>query len=177
MIRRALGYGCIVLALPLVLVATLFPKSLFYRNRRPTSFGKWTNDVMALWYSTRTTPSLMSTLEVARRHSGGTQRVPIVIARVDGEEYLVSMLGEGSEWSKNVIAASGQAVIQHGKARKVQLETVPVERRAPVLKAYVTRAIGARPHIHVSPNAPLSEFARIAAEYPVYRIAPAVPAN
>src|SRR5690242_15110617 len=77
--KRVIAFGSIVLA-SLVLGAALFPKSVFYRNRRPTRLGKWTNDVMARWYSTRATPSLMSTLEVRRRRSGGVQRVPIVIA-------------------------------------------------------------------------------------------------
>ena len=170
--KRLLGYASIVLALPLVLVAAVLPNSLFYRNRRPTRFGRWTNAVMARWYATRTTPALMSTLEVRRRQSGGVQRVPIVIAAHEGREYLVSMLGEGSEWSKNVVAADGEAVILHGRARPVKLELVDVDRRAPVLKAYVMRAIGARPHLPIAPNAPASQFEHIAAEYPVYRVTP-----
>jgi hypothetical protein len=50
------------------------------------------------------------------------------------------------------------------------LQEVPAEQRAPILKAYLQRAPGARPHFPVLPTAPLPEFERIAARYPVFRI-------
>jgi hypothetical protein len=46
----------------------------------------------------------------------------------------------------------------------------PVEERGPVLKAYLQRAPGARPHIPVDHNAPLEEFEPVAAQIPVFRI-------
>jgi hypothetical protein len=52
----------------------------------------------------------------------------------------------------------------------VRLEDVPVEKRAPVLKAYVKRAPGARPHVGVNKDAPLDEFEAIAARIPVFRV-------
>jgi hypothetical protein len=127
---------------------------------------------MAVWYATGTTPPMMSTLEVRRRTSGKTQRQPLVVAEHAGLRYVVSMLGEQSEWVKNVRAAGGAAAIRHGAVEMVSLELVPIEQRAPVLKAYLQRAVGARPHIAVAPDAPLSEFERVARRYPVFRIAP-----
>jgi hypothetical protein len=52
----------------------------------------------------------------------------------------------------------------------VRLEEVAVDRRAPVLKAYLKAAPGARPHLPVHKDAALSEFERVAAQFPVLRI-------
>src|SRR5262249_14736413 len=44
------------------------------------------------------------------------------------------------------------------------------DRRAPVLKAYLKRAPSARPHLPVDKDAPLSEFERVSAQFPVFRV-------
>jgi hypothetical protein len=52
----------------------------------------------------------------------------------------------------------------------VVLTEVPVADRAPILRRYLLIALGARPHMMVRWNAPLAEFERVAAEYPVFRV-------
>jgi hypothetical protein len=47
---------------------------------------------------------------------------------------------------------------------------VPPADRPPILKAYLARAVGGRPHIPVDPGAPLEAFERVAADFPVFRI-------
>jgi hypothetical protein len=94
----------------------------------------------------------------------------MVMAVVDGQRYLVSMLGENVNWVRNVRAAGGRAVVRHGRREEVRLEEVPVEMRAPIIKAYLKRAPGARPHLPIHKDAPLSEFERIAAQIPVFRV-------
>jgi hypothetical protein len=90
---------------------------------------------------------------------------------VAGERYLVSMLGENVQWVENVRAAGGRAALRSGGREEVQLEEVPAGRRAPILKAYLERAPGARPHVPVDKDAPLSEFEKIAPAFPVFRVA------
>jgi hypothetical protein len=51
------------------------------------------------------------------------------MAVVDGERYLVSMLGEEANWVKNVGAAGGQVVLRHGRREEVRLEEVAPDRR------------------------------------------------
>jgi hypothetical protein len=92
------------------------------------------------------------------------------MAVLDGERYLVSMLGREVAWVRNVRAAAGHAVLRHGRAEQVRLEELAIERRAPVLKAYLQRAPGARPHIAVDKDAPLEEFETIAEQIPVFRV-------
>jgi len=95
------------------------------------------------------------------------------MAVLDGERYLVSMLGRDVAWVRNVKAAAGHAVLRHGRTEQVLLEEIAIEKRAPVLKAYLQRAPGARPHVPVNKDAPLAEFETIAQQIPVFRVLPA----
>ncbi len=73
------------------------------------------------------TSNYMVTLEVTGRKSGRTISLPVVLALVDGQRYLVSMLGENVNWVQNVRAAGGRAVLQSGGREEVQLEEVPAD--------------------------------------------------
>ena len=114
----------------------------------------------------------MAVLEVRGRASGQRHSTPVVIATVEGKRYLVSMLGPGSDWVKNIEAANGDAVLRHGRRRPVHLVGVPPPERAPILSEYVRVATSGRHHFPVAVGAPLSEFQTIAEHYPVYRIDP-----
>jgi hypothetical protein len=81
------------------------------------------------------------------------------------------MLGDNAQWVRNVRAAGGKAVLRSGGHEDVQLEEISADQRAPILKAYLQAASGARPHVPVDKDAPLAEFEKIAAEFPVFRLA------
>ena len=112
----------------------------------------------------------MVTLKVVGRRSGRVISFPLAMVLLDGERYLVSMLGREAAWVRNVRAAGGHARLRHGRTEQVLLEEVVVEERAPILKAYLRIAPGARPHIPVDMDAPLEEFETIAATFPVFRL-------
>ena len=115
-------------------------------------------------------PDLLVTLEVAGRRSGRAISFPLVMVVVNGERYLVSMLGCDVVWVRNVRAANGRVVLRHGRTERVRLEEVPIEKRGPIVRAYLQRAPGARPHIPVDKDAPLEEFEAIAARIPVFSV-------
>lgn len=146
---------------------------LFYRDWRPTRFGRWVNRVQGWLAGAGMPPSFQVLLEVRGRSSGQPRSTPVVIATLDGQSYLVSMLGAQSDWVRNVEAAHGEAVIRHGRRRSVRLVPVPPEHRAPILREYVRIAPSGRQHFPLPVAAALSEFEAIAARYPVYRIEPA----
>ena len=83
------------------------------------------------------------------------------------------MLGEGSEWVRNVRAAGGEAFIKRGRSRPVRFIEIPPNERAPILKAWCRVATSGRRHLPVSHDAPVSTFEAVAAHYPVFRIDPA----
>jgi deazaflavin-dependent oxidoreductase (nitroreductase family) len=128
------------------------------------------NRATAAVASTGVTANYLETLEVIGRKSGRTFSLPVVIAAVDGERYLVSMLGDKVSWVQNVRAAGGRAVLRSAGREQVQLEEVPAEQRAPILRAYLQRTPGARPHVPVNKDAALAEFQQVAAAFPVFRV-------
>ena len=144
---------------------------LFYRNWHPTPLGRIVNRVNG-WVSARFGPPLQQLLEVRGRVSGTTRATPVVVTPLNGERYLVSMLGPDSEWVKNVLAADGIAVLRHGRRERVHLVEVAPAARAPVLSEYVRIARSGRHHLPLKPGAPLSDFAAIAERHPVFRIEP-----
>ena len=147
-------------------------KRWIYRGDRPDATARLLN---RFWADRYAAGGFLSrnrdvVLEVPGRSSGRVIEVPLVLTDLDGQWYAVSMLGAHANWVANVRAAQGRAVIRHGQPRAVQLEEVPVEQRPRILKRYLGLAPGARPHIPLDRRAPLTEFAEIAPDYPVFRI-------
>ncbi|MFI6452526.1 nitroreductase/quinone reductase family protein [Streptosporangium amethystogenes] len=130
------------------------------------------NRVDALLYASGVlTPRRTATLEVTGRRSGRQISLPIAVTELDGQRYLVAMLGPNANWVRNVRAAGGRAVLRRRGREQITLDEVPVTERAPVLRRYLAIAPGARPHVPMNRHAPLSEFEKIAHQYPVFRIA------
>jgi hypothetical protein len=141
-----------------------------YRGGRPNWLARLLNSGSAMLHALGVAPNYLVTLDVRGRHSGRIVSLPLVMTIVDGERYLVSMLGSEVNWVRNARAVGGNVTLRHGRREDVRLEEVPANERAPILKAYLQRAPGARPHIPIKKSVPLSEFERIAAEFPVFRV-------
>jgi len=147
-------------------------KRWLYKGNRPGRLARLLNRAWAIAHARGIAPDYLVTLEVTGRRSGRVISFPLVMALVEGERYLVSMLGTEVACVRNIAAADGRAVLRHGQSEAVLLEEVPPERRAPVLKAYLQRAPGARPHIAVDKDAPVEDFEAIASQFPVFRVLP-----
>jgi deazaflavin-dependent oxidoreductase (nitroreductase family) len=141
-----------------------------YRGGRPNLFARLQNRTSAVAFGAGVWPKRVAALEVRGRRSGRVISFPVVIADFDGERYLVAMLGEKTNWVRNIRAASGEAVLRHGRREPVRLEEVPPEARAEIVRRYLTLAPGARPHIPVDRGAPLEEFELISPQVPVFKI-------
>jgi len=146
-------------------------KRWLYRGQRPNWIARILNRAWATVASSGVASNYLVTLEVTGRKSGRIVSFPLVLAVVDGQRYLVSMLGDNVQWVLNVRAAGGSAVLRSGGREEIQLEEVPADQRAPILKAYLQIATGAQPHVPVNKDAALSEFEKIAAAFPVFRLA------
>jgi len=145
---------------------------LFYRNRRPTWFGHWVSQFFCWWARAGLPPRSWFALEVRDRVSGRIRADAVVVPTVSGKRYIVSMFGAISDWVQNLEVAHGHAVISHGRPIRVRLVPVPPQERAPILQEYMRIASSGRKHFPLRPDAPLSEFEKIAGHYPVYRIDP-----
>jgi len=147
-----------------------------YQGQRPNWIARIMNRACAAVASLGIADGYMASLEVIGRKSGRAASLPVVLAVVDGQRYLVSMLGDNAWWVRNVRAAGGKAVLRSGGRESILLEEIPASRRAPNLKEYLPRAPGARPHVPVSKDAPLAAFEGIAAAFPVFRVVARPPA-
>lgn len=145
-------------------------KRWMYRGGHPNKLTKIVNRGWAIFHSLGIFPDYLVTLEVVGRQSGKIISFPLALTVMNGERYLVSMLGEETNWVRNVRAAKGKARLIHGISEQVLLEEVDASQRAPVLKKFLRLAPGARPHIPVSKDAPITEFEKIAVKYPVFRV-------
>jgi deazaflavin-dependent oxidoreductase (nitroreductase family) len=154
-----------------------FSKQLFYRGKqwlyrgqKPGWIAKTLNRMWANAASKKVMDNGLVALEVIGRKSGRVVSFPLVMFTVDEQRYLASMLGKEAQWVRNVRAAGGKAVLRSGGYENVQLVEIPTDQRAPLLKAYLHAAPGARPHVPIDMDAPLADFDKIAVEFPVFRI-------
>src|SRR3989442_3581713 len=109
---------------------------LFYRDWRPTRLGRLVNGALAWLSGLGLTPRVLLTLQVKGRRSSRLRTNVLVVTRRDGQRYLVSMLGEGSEWVRNVRAAGGGAFGKRGRSRPVNLTPAPDPEGRPILTTH-----------------------------------------
>jgi hypothetical protein len=95
-----------------------------YRNGRPNRVATIVNRCWAAVYALGVAPNYLVTLEVRGRRSGRRFSLPLVMVVIEGERYLVSMLGAEVDWVRNVKAAGGNVTLRHGRREEVRLEEV-----------------------------------------------------
>jgi hypothetical protein len=118
-------------------------------------------------------PNQAATIEVRGRKTGRKISFPIVVVDYEGERYLVAILGDKTNWVRN-LRADNRAVLQQGKRENVSAVEDFSSNRAAILRRCLEISAGARPFFPVTRRAPLVDFERIVDEYPVFRVAPAV---
>src|SRR5512147_2383112 len=117
-------------------------KRWMYREGRPHLLAKVMNWGWAVVHSLGIAPNYLVTLDVTGRRSGKVISFPLAMIVMNGERYLVSMLGKDANWVRNLQAAEGKARLRHGRTEQVLLEEVEPSQRAPILKAYLKIAPG-----------------------------------
>jgi hypothetical protein len=143
-----------------------------YRDWRPTWYGRcWTRFYawlagLGLWRE------LLLTLVVEDRQTGKLESHVLVPVRYEGSLFLVSMLGDGSNWVQDARVARGAAFVRRIRLRRVTLAEIPPAGRAPILRAWCQIATSGRKHLPVPYDAPVAAFGAIASDYPVFRIDP-----
>ena len=110
-------------------------------------------------------------LEVRGRKSGEPRRNPVNPLSLDGARYLVAPRGH-TQWVRNLRAAGeGHLLLGSRRERFTAVELDDAEKE-PVLRSYLRRwkwEVG-QFFDGVGPDSPSEEFARIAADHPVFRI-------
>jgi hypothetical protein len=119
----------------------------------------------------------MRVLSVPGRSSGRQRSTPVSPLTVDGRRYIVAGLAE-ADWVKNARAA-GWGILAHGrKQERVALIELPVEERAPILRAFpreVPHGVQFFRQVYELPTDPAAlpaAFAALAPRCPVFRVEP-----
>jgi hypothetical protein len=91
------------------------------------------------------------------------------VLNFEGKSYLVAPRGT-TEWVRNLRASGQGALLRGGKRVPITANEVPASERAPMLQRYLREnSASAGSYFDVrGPEAPLSEFERIAEKHPVF---------
>jgi len=81
----------------------------FYRDWRPTRLGHMWSQAFACITGLGLMPPALTAQQVRNRDTERLKSTVVVVANHLGQLYLVSMLGNESEWVQNVRAANGKA--------------------------------------------------------------------
>src|SRR5262249_1297018 len=140
-----------------------------YRGQRPNRIARIVNRASAAVASSGVASNYLVTLEVTGRKSGRTSRCPWSWpSSMDSGTWCqcseITCSGFITYAQPVERPCSGTAAGRRFRSKNYRLAS------APILKAYLQRAAGARPHVPVNKDAALSEFEKIAAAIPVFRV-------
>jgi hypothetical protein len=144
-----------------------------FRSGRPNRSARVLSGLLGIAFGAGIGPHQAATIEVRGRKTGRKISFPIVVVDYEGERYLVAMLGDKTNWVRNV-RGDNHAVLRQGRRENVLLVEDFSANRAAILRRYLELGAGARPFFPIDRRAPLGDFERIVEEYPVFRVAPAV---
>src|SRR5258708_8353135 len=108
-----------------------------YRGGRPRWSARITNRLGARMFGSGIGPSQAATVEMRGHKSGRTISFPIVVTDYQGERFLVAMLGQTTNWVRNLRAADGRAVLQPTHRHAVAPAQAPPGRPPPTLLPYL----------------------------------------
>ncbi len=97
---------------------TMSLKRWLYKGGHPNTLAKVLNKGWAILHSLGISPNYLVTLEVVGRQSGKLISFPLVMMVMNGERYLLSMLGEEANWVQNIKAAGEKQPCGMASAKK-----------------------------------------------------------
>lgn len=138
--------------------------------KKPGPMVKFANSVLGFFTERGLGPQRVHKIEVRGRKSGELRTAVVAVLSYNGDRYLVAPRGN-TEWSRNVQAAGGDASLLRKEREKIHLEEVPVEQRAPIIKAYLAEnEVATKSYFGVEPDDPIEKFEEIAAEHPTFKV-------
>jgi deazaflavin-dependent oxidoreductase (nitroreductase family) len=138
---------------------------------KPNALEALFNRALGLLVDLGLGPKDCYSLEVRGRKSGQIYSTPVYIIEHGGNWYIVAPRGN-TQWVRNA-RASGRVTLRAGSRRtEYSLREIAAPERAPILKDYLARYRKVvQRYFPVRDGAPESEFASVAAAYPVFAMA------
>jgi hypothetical protein len=144
-----------------------------FRDARPNGSARVLSRLLGIAFGAGIGPNQAATIEVRGRKTGRKISFPVAVVDYGADRYLVAMLGDRTNWVRNV-RADNHAVLRQGRRENVSLVEDFSGNRAAISRRYLKLAPGARPFLPIDRRAPLGDFEGIVEEYPVFRVAPAI---
>ncbi|WP_370062469.1 nitroreductase/quinone reductase family protein [Mycobacterium sp. MAA66] len=139
-----------------------------FRGGRPHGSARMVNRLLGIAFAAGIGPRHAATIEVRGRKTGRAIAFPVVVVPYGGERYLVAMLGDRTNWVRN-LRADNHAVLLQRAREDVSLVEDFSDDRAAILRRYLELAPGARPFFSIDRRAPVGDFEPIVDQYPVFR--------
>lgn len=138
--------------------------------REPTTIERWFNRGFGILTRLGIGRAHNYLLSVKGRISGRTYSTPVNLLKSDGDSYLVSPRGE-AQWVLN-IRNSNSLILKRGTIEiRCGVEEVLDRSKPAILKEYLSRyTVTVQRYFSVAPDAPLTEFEKIAERHPVFRL-------
>ncbi len=141
------------------------------KYKEPSSAEKLFNRAFGFLAGLGIAPSFIYLLEVRGRKSGKLYSTAVNLLELNGKQFLVAPRGR-TQWVQNAEAA-GEVTLKRGARRRYRLRSLNDSEKPQVLKAYLANYKSAVQKFFPNPpDAPLEEFAKIAAGYPVFELRP-----
>src|ERR1700740_157391 len=103
-----------------------------FRNGRPNRSARVLSGLLGIAFAAGTGPNKAATIEVRGRKTGRKISFPIVVVAYEGDRYLVAMLGEKTNWVRN-LRADNHAVLQRGRGGNQAVGGGFFSKRGPLL--------------------------------------------
>ncbi|QBD75469.1 DUF385 domain-containing protein [Ktedonosporobacter rubrisoli] len=108
-------------------------------------------------------------LSVPGRVSGQLRATPVSPIEYAGQRWLFAGFGE-ADWVKNLRTSRWGILTKRKQLERITVAEVEVEKRAPLLHAFVQHIPAEYFSLSVGPDEPLEAFAAIADRHPVFQI-------
>src|SRR3979409_616315 len=82
-----------------------------FRNGRPNRSARVLSRLLGIAFAAGIGPNQAATIEVQGRKTGRKISFPIVVVAYEGERYLVAMMGDKTNWVRN-LGADNSAVVE-----------------------------------------------------------------
>src|ERR1700754_648993 len=91
-----------------------------FRDGRPNRSARVLSRLLGIAFAAGIGPNQAAVIEVRGRKTGRTISFPVAVVAYEGDRYLVAMLGNETNWVRN-LRANNRAVLLHGTRENVSL--------------------------------------------------------
>ncbi len=141
-----------------------------FREGYPNYIVRPINSFASLMTRRRLWPTRLAKIDIKQLSTQNSISFPALIAEVEGERYLVVLVGDSSGFLDSLQDAENRAILRHFIKEAVVIVEVPPILRSAILRRYLAISPGARRHVPIDYQSSLEDFEDISPRFPIFRI-------